>query len=103
MNAYMYHMLLRAREAHEDNEVTGVNGIKCPFCVADEDQEWFKHVKLGADENIDIGPRPDRPLAPHCVNCPLRNLAGVPMQQLMDDCVTIGKYMLDKYEGIEDD
>jgi hypothetical protein len=44
VNAYFVHMLQRAREVHAiNNGETGRDSpVKCPFCVADEDEAWFR-------------------------------------------------------------
>lgn len=100
MNAYMYHMLLRAREVCRINaEADDLRGVrKCPFCIADEDQQWYNQVKWkGVTE-----PRPKKPIAPHCEFCPLQNLASCSLDYLMNDCEMIGKVLLGMYEEVGD-
>lgn len=98
MNAYIYHMLLRAREvARENAKKNVIDSLKCPFCIADEDETWFQMVFNG-----ETGPRPERPIAPHCQNCPLINEVGVSLQELMDDCEKLGKFILGLYEEGEE-
>jgi hypothetical protein len=99
----MVHMLERARKVHKINKgETGRNSVvKCPFCIADEDEAWFKTKNFGFEPPEK---RPKNPIAPHCVNCPLVNdmhqvVGSHPnhvknVQGLMDDCVPIGRYLL---------
>lgn len=99
MNAYMYHMLLRAREVSKLTEENLLDHVheerpKCPFCIADEDQQWWYQVKSGKMK----GTKPKKPIAPHCEYCPLQNLAKCSMQELMDDCEKIGSFLLYLYE-----
>ena len=104
MNTYMVHMLERAREVHRINDgATHRESLhKCPFCIADEDEQWFKTKNFGFDPPKE---RPEKSPAPHCGNCPLINVmhkaVGVPegepwkdVQGLMDDCVAIGSFLL---------
>jgi hypothetical protein len=100
MNTYFYHMLQRAREVHkENNELTGRDSpLKCPFCKADEQEQWFRMCHK-VDVKFDAGAVPEKPYPPHCQYCPLQSL--IPMmsiQDLMDDCVAVGKFVLAMYE-----
>jgi hypothetical protein len=105
----MVHMLERAREVHRENHgaTSRLSTTKCPFCVADEDEQWFKIVR---SKNFDGGGRPKRMPAPHCDNCPLLNVMHKAVghhpnhvkdvQGLMDDCVKIGHFILNElWEG----
>lgn len=112
MNTYMVHMLERAREVHRANcGLTHRDSLlKCPFCVADEDEKWFRfkyeyrlHPELSRLE------KPKKMPAPHCDKCPMINIIhkafGAPgtQQQLMDDCVAVGSWLLKKLEGPADE
>jgi len=104
VNAYFVHMLERAREVHEiNNGETGRDSpVKCPFCVADEDETWFKRsheFRLHPDVQ-DL--RPERQAAPHCQNCPLQSLFGVDTKELMNDCVEKGFYALRYWEDTDE-
>jgi hypothetical protein len=97
----MVHMLERAREVHHANEGgTGRDSlVKCPFCIADEDEAWFKMTRFGFNPP---GERPEKMPAPHCNNCPLLSVTDIPIQGLMDDCVTIGRSILQSYREDSD-
>jgi hypothetical protein len=95
-------MLERAREVHKINrgETCRNSELKCPFCIADEDETWYK------TKNFGFKPpkvRPERATAPHCVNCPLHSLFNVNTQELMDDCVKMGHFALKFLEERLDD
>jgi ribosome modulation factor len=98
----MVHMLERAREVHKlNNGLTGRDSkYRCPFCIADEDEQWFKfkYEYRNHPETSSL-PRPNRMPAPHCVNCPLQSLFNVDVQKLMDDCVKMGTFALKIVEG----
>lgn len=110
MNTYIAHMLQRAREVHEiNNGATGRDStVKCPFCIADEDENWFRQTnhwpafgfKPPKERPENVGP-------PHCASCPLLNISHLALgfrdlQTLMDDCIAIGKWMLEQYEETTD-
>ena len=98
MNAYMVHMLQRAREVHRINngETCRDSLIKCPFCIADEDEQWFRTVRFGYKPPQS---KPNRMPAPHCQNCPMLSIFKVDTQALMDDCVRMGSHALRVWEG----
>jgi hypothetical protein len=98
----MVHMLERAREVHKINDgQTGRNSlIKCPFCIADEDEQWFRQVRFGYKPPDE---RPEKMPAPHCSRCPLLSLFNVDVQKLMDDCVLMGKFALEVWEDLGND
>jgi hypothetical protein len=98
----MVHMLERAREVHKINngETCRDSLVKCPFCIADEDEQWFKTETFGFKPPK---VRPKRSPAPHCANCPLLSLFNVDVQTLMDDCVKLGHFALKVLEERLDD
>jgi hypothetical protein len=102
----MVHMLERAREVHKiNNGETGRDSVvKCPFCIADEDEQWFvfKH-EFGLHPIIKELRRPKRMPAPHCTYCPLQSLLGINLLELMNDCVEKGFDALAEWEGVHDD
>lgn len=98
-NKYIEEMLLLARDRHKDNQGTGRWGDNpCPLCVADEDAHWFYHKEALGLEDSD---RPERMPGPHCQFCPMISIIkrSVNIQVLMDDCVAIGKYALERWEN----
>jgi hypothetical protein len=98
VNAYFAHMLERAREVHQANKgETGRDSIlKCPFCVADEDESWFRQKHFGYKPPKE---RPFRMPAPHCTYCPLQSLIrGEDLPRIMDNCVEFGFYILREWE-----
>lgn len=101
MNTYMVHMLERAREVHEINfGETGRDSIlQCPFCIADEDEQWFKTRDFGLSPPKS---RPEKMPAPHCRNCPLLSVTKGSHRDLMNDCVEMGKQLLNLWEGPDD-
>lgn len=102
MNAYFVHMLERAREVHQANKgQTGRDSIlKCPFCVADEDEAWFRQKNFGYKPPSE---RPEKMPAPHCQFCPLRSLFnGTELHEIMDDCVEKGFYALRFWEDTDE-
>jgi hypothetical protein len=85
MNAYMYHMLLQAREAHWKS----FQGERenCPFCMADQKQTFENMITTGVMEKG------------HCQNCPLLNLFNLEsINILMEDCEDMGRHVLQVYE-----
>jgi hypothetical protein len=98
----MVHMLERAREVHKLNVGLTHRGsvTKCPFCIADEDEQWFKTKNFGFKPPKE---RPEKSPAPHCANCPLLSLFNVDIQTLMDDCVKMGHFALRFLEERLDD
>jgi len=102
VNTYMVHMLERAREVHQINggDTHRDSLHKCPFCIADEDERWFK-FKFAYRNHPETSslPRPNRMPAPTCDNCPLQSLFNVDVQKLMDDCVKMGSFALEVLEG----
>jgi hypothetical protein len=98
----MAHMLERAREVHYINEGDTHRGslIKCPFCIADEDEQWFKIKNFGLKPPDE---RPKRMPAPHCEYCPLQSLLGIELVDLMNDCVEKGSDTLRNWKGALDD
>ncbi len=101
MNTYMVHMLERAREVHNINEGDTHRGslVKCPFCIADEDEQWFKVKNFGFKPPDE---RPERLPAPHCEYCPLRTLLKIDLKELMNDCVEKGYDALAQWEELDD-
>jgi hypothetical protein len=99
----MVHMLERAREVHKINEgETGRDSVvKCPFCIADEDEQWFRFKFLYS--YLDGVKRPKRMPAPHCQHCPLQSLLGIDYTMFMNDCVEVGFDALAEWEGVHDD
>jgi hypothetical protein len=97
----MVHMLERAREVHKINKgETGRDSvIKCPFCIADADEQWFV---MKFDYAVPH-PRPENLGAPHCAHCPLQSLFNVDTQELMDDCVKMGYYALRSWEDTDEE
>ncbi len=102
MNAYFVHMLERAREVHKINEGNTHRGslVKCPFCVADEDESWFRFKFLYT--YLDGVERPKRLPAPHCEHCPLQSLFGIELKDLMNDCVEKGYDALAQWEELDE-
>jgi transposase-like protein len=87
MNAYMYNMLLQAREAHW-KEFQGEKP-NCPFCKAD--------TKQTAENMITSGESKKR--HPICMNCPLISLFSLDnIGVLMEDCEDMGRHALQVYE-----
>ncbi len=106
MNTYMVHMLERAREVHKINEgdTHRDSMFKCPFCVADEDEQWFKYKNFGFHKPQEKLVRPERMPAPHCTYCPLQSLFNqTGLQELMDDCVEKGFYALRNWEDTDEE
>ena len=106
MNAYMVHMLQRAREVHRINDGDTHRDcvVKCPFCVADEDEQWFKFkYEYRKHPGVNDLEQPKRMPAPHCNNCPMLSLFNVDVQALMDDCVGMGAHALKVWEESADD
>jgi hypothetical protein len=113
----MVHMLERAREVHALNHGTTHRDseVKCPFCVADEDEQWFKFkFEYQAHPEVVNLERPKKMPAPHCINCPLLNVMHKAVghhpnhvrdvQGLMDDCVKIGHFILNElWEGSDEE
>jgi hypothetical protein len=100
VNAYFVHMLERAREVHNvNNGQTGRDSVvKCPFCVADSDEQWFRVKNFDAPSHE----RPERMPAPHCTYCPLQSLLGIELEDLMNDCVEKGFYALRYWEDTDE-
>jgi hypothetical protein len=106
VNAYFVHMLQRAREVHAiNNGETGRDSpVKCPFCVADEDEAWFRvkyhHRKLKEEFTL---LRTTKPPAPHCEYCPLKALLHeTEYNKIMDNCVEMGFYALRYWEDTDE-
>ena len=102
VNAYFVHMLERAREVHEINkgETHRESVVKCPFCIADEDEQWHVHKSFGYKPP---GSRPDRMPAPHCTYCPLQSLFDrTELPRIMDNCVEMGFYALRYWENTDE-
>jgi hypothetical protein len=90
MNAYMYHMLLQAREAHW-KEFQG-EPQNCPFCVADRKQTGEEMIMSGITSSSYIR-------TALCMNCPLINLFSLEtLHVLMEDCEDMGRHALQAYE-----
>jgi hypothetical protein len=88
MDAYMYQMLLQARESRDLEIQTGI--ATCPFCLADQKQALENTITTGL-----VGKRADN----ICLNCPLQNLFSLDtILFLMEDCLEMGKHALDMYE-----
>jgi hypothetical protein len=91
MNAYMYHMLMQAREAHW-KEFQGEKP-NCPFCTADKKQTVEDMITAG---HMELAMRYPRGL---CMNCPLINLFSLEtLHVLMEDCEDMGRHALQAYE-----
>ena len=101
MNAYFVHMLERAREVHKINngETGRDSAVKCPFCVADSDEQWFA-MKF---DRVPKHPRPEKLAGPHCTYCPLQSLLGIELEELMNDCVEQGFYALRYWEDTDEE
>ena len=101
VNAYFVHMLERAREVHTANkgDTHRDSMLKCPFCIADEDEQWFRTRTFGFKPPLH---RPERMPAPHCTYCPLQSLLGIELKDLMNDCVEKGFYALQYWEGTDE-
>lgn len=93
MNKYLEHMLYKAREAHRLTK--SGNYVICPFCEADEAEKF--HI-YGDDSG------------PQCFNCPLTvffkemtpdSADTISIEDLMDDCIGIGKAILEAWENGE--
>lgn len=86
MNAYIYHMLLLARDT-VDGRATTANGeaVKCPFCTADEAAVFKRNFQA-------------RPTVPDCSHCPLLTIKGVNRSHLEYACATVGKIFLHLFE-----
>jgi len=88
MNAYMYHMLLQARESHW-KEFQGETP-NCPFCSADKKQTGEDAITAGLGPGSRTGV---------CFNCPLQNLFNLDsIHVLMEDCEDMGRHVLEMYE-----
>ena len=106
MNTYYVHMLERAREVYEINYgQTGRDSVvKCPFCIADEDEQWFKFkFEYRLHPEVDSLERPKRMPAPICQSCPLISLFGINYKDLMNDCVDMGATRLYDWETLSDE
>jgi hypothetical protein len=108
VNTYMVHMLERAREVHRNNMdledgTHRESAVKCPFCVADEDESWFRRThEFRGHRNLKFLVRPPKMAAPHCDHCPLLSLFIISQQELMDDCVPLGKWALEMWEDSDE-
>ena len=106
MNAYFAHMLERAREVDQWNkgETTRDSVVKCPFCIADEDETWFQRTLDAGEKYKKTDPLRPKPLKlkPHCHNCPLQSLFGIKLPELMNDCVEKGFYALRHWEDTDE-
>jgi hypothetical protein len=102
VNAYYVHMLERAREVDQINkgETTRDSVVKCPFCIADEDEQWFRLKNFGY---MPPSTRPERAPAPHCTYCPLQSLFGIELKDLMNNCVEKGFYALRYWEDTDEE
>jgi hypothetical protein len=93
MNAYMYHMLLQARESHW-KEFQG-EPPNCPFCTADARQTGEDVIAAGIT-SAGFAMSYPRSL---CFNCPLINLFSLDsLHILMEDCEDMGRHALQIYE-----
>ncbi len=105
MNTYFVHMLERAREVHKINEGDTHRGsiVKCPFCIADEDESWFRfRFEYKLHPGID-SKKPERIPPPHCQHCPLLSLFGIKYEKIMNDCVEMGFEILKTWEELHED
>jgi hypothetical protein len=92
MNAYMYHMLLQAREGFWKSLQGGPVVDSCPFCVADQKQTSKDMITAGITSASFMK-------TSLCMNCPLINLFSLDtLHVLMEDCEDMGRHALQIYE-----
>jgi hypothetical protein len=92
MNAYMYHMLLQAREGFWKSLQGGPVVANCPFCDADARQTGEDMITIGLTVPTNIR-------SALCMNCPLINLFNLKdLGILMEDCEDMGRHALQVYE-----
>jgi hypothetical protein len=90
MNAYMYHMLLKAREVHRYNHSRPMGAIPkdCPFCAADCESATSEARNHMITMELS------------CWKCPLLTLVSHDdPREVMEDCETLGRHALWVYEN----
>lgn len=91
MNAYLYHMLLKAKEVwyYNKSRPMGIDSKSCPFCIADCANAYAQA------QNHMVG------VELECWSCPLLSTAKTHDQQLeiLHHCEEYGKRLLREFEN----
>jgi RNA polymerase subunit RPABC4/transcription elongation factor Spt4 len=93
MNAYIFHMLMQAREYKADRQkkiIFGPRSNVCPFCTHDFlCSNWEVMTGIVEPEDMELT----------CWRCPLLSAIKVEdVRMVMEYCERMGKHMLENYE-----